>query len=131
LDGEALIDQGPEALKEAIPSLGKRLKLIAFLKTTQVCCFCTCICQFQCTLLFSPERAAADNSNPCLSPSTSSSSSSITNLADTSVTVTDVRITYCKAIQPIMTPLRIRTAVNRYLKEAGALQFWWMLMTEA
>lgn len=36
LDGEALVaalDHGPEALKEAIPSLGKRLKLIRVLKS--------------------------------------------------------------------------------------------------
>ena len=35
LDGEALaavLDQGPESLKEAIPSLGQRLKLIRTLK---------------------------------------------------------------------------------------------------
>ena len=38
LDGEALIsalEHGPEALKEAIPSLGKRLKLNRVLKTIQ------------------------------------------------------------------------------------------------
>lgn len=47
LDGEALvaaIDHGLEALKEALPSLGKQLKLISCLKTIQdqpeVCYMC-------------------------------------------------------------------------------------------
>ena len=86
LDGEALIaaiDRGPETLKEAIPSLGKRLKLIAFLKTTmQVCNVKTYTQSPHYFSTQSDNTRAPDNSNPS---STSSSSSSMTNL------VADVR----------------------------------------